>query len=210
MYGGPQLPGRPPNDNDGLVSSLVTGTLLALFFFSPLGTIFFGVFNSLILLGFSIPVILFVGFQLFNTFATVKGACPSCGSLAVVLKGDDQTNVCLNCGGEWGMSKASRKRGLAFKKYSYSLIIPNPSTSTVTLRATKDKKNLEVCNSSPFKGNGGGFGGRGQGPNVEDFFRGERAASYKPRNKEDDIQERKREKRETKIIDIDGEVKDVD
>ncbi|GMI45356.1 hypothetical protein TrCOL_g6529 [Triparma columacea] len=192
MYNGPNLPGGGPpgnNNNDALASSLVSLGLLGVVFFSPLGGLIFGFFNSLLFLSFTIPLILLLSFQAFNTFFIVTAECPSCGEEAKAVKGNDRTTPCLNCG--------------------------------ATLRVTKDKKGIEICNSPPDFGTGGSSSSSSPfNLNLDDFFKGEQAANFKTPGgvgmgrkrgggKGDDDEE-KRLKREKTIIDIDGEVKDAE
>jgi hypothetical protein len=96
-----QLPPSPKGPFDELKSILPTigtGILVALFFASPLGAIFFGIFNSLFVLALLTPFVLFVGFQIWSALYTVEATCPSCGQVPVrALKNGDPT-VCLNCG----------------------------------------------------------------------------------------------------------------
>jgi len=93
----------PPEDNNNRnpISDILPGfvTLFGLtaFFMSPLGGIFFAITNSLLLISFLTPVLLFVGFQIWKSVNTIDGACPSCGSPTFVMK-DDQPSVCFNCG----------------------------------------------------------------------------------------------------------------
>ncbi|GMI17063.1 hypothetical protein TrLO_g9638 [Triparma laevis f. longispina] len=122
--GGPGLPpsGGPPNgNNQQLVSSLVSLSLFALLFFSPIGQIFFSITNGLFILAFSIPLLAFAGFSIYRTFFIVEAPCPNCGAAAAAPRYNDgqpqQTSVCLTC-------------------QSF-------------LRATRDNKGLEICNQSP-------------------------------------------------------------
>ncbi|GMH86132.1 hypothetical protein TrST_g2019 [Triparma strigata] len=124
-FGGP--PGLPPSgggpngNNDQIVSSLVSISLFGLFFFSPIGKIFFSVTNGLFILAFSIPLLAFAAFSVYNTFFLVKDSCPSCGAAAVAPRssgdGTSATSFCLSCGS--------------------------------TIRATRDNKGLELCNPTP-------------------------------------------------------------
>ena len=93
----------PPenNNNRNPISDILPGIVtlfgLTAFFMSPLGGIFFAITNSLLLISFLTPVLLFVGFQIWKAVNTIDGACPSCGSPTFVMK-DDQPSVCFNCG----------------------------------------------------------------------------------------------------------------
>ncbi len=72
---------------------------LVLFFMSPLGGIFFAVTNSLFILALLAPILIGVGFNVWNYFNTIEGTCPSCGAPARVLKNIEAgPNICLNCG----------------------------------------------------------------------------------------------------------------
>ena len=110
MYKGPQLPGGggPKNNNDALVSSLVSVGLFGLFFFSPIGSFFFAAVNSLFLLAVSVPLALLVAFQLFNAIAVVKAPCPACGAEAAAIKGNDRISACLNCGATIRVTKDNK------------------------------------------------------------------------------------------------------
>jgi hypothetical protein len=103
----------PPSDNrnnDGLgtlASSLLTVGLTLAFFLSPLGAFVLGLFNSLIILTILTPVMLLVGFNIWQSFNTISGTCPSCGAPATVMKRqpsevnaalETSPSICLNCG----------------------------------------------------------------------------------------------------------------
>lgn len=75
----------------------MTIVALVAFFVSPLGGIFFTIFNSFVALAFITPVLLFVAFQTWQTFYTFDGPCPNCEATVKVLK-DQQPTICLNCG----------------------------------------------------------------------------------------------------------------
>lgn len=125
------LPGNNRNDNNNLqqlLPTIATFVGLTLFFFSPLGGIFFAITNSLFVLALLTPLIFFGGFQLWSKLNTIQGNCPSCGAPVVVMKnGNDSADnlflfsgsstPCLNCG--------------AF------------------VRATADQKGIELCNPPP-------------------------------------------------------------
>jgi len=76
----------------------VSVAVFGLLFFSPLGSIFFAVTNSLFLLAIGTPLLLFVAFQVWHTFFVIKAPCPSCGAPVAVMKGSEQTTGCFNCG----------------------------------------------------------------------------------------------------------------
>eukprot|EP00565_Helicotheca_tamesis_P009416 CAMPEP_0185740240 /NCGR_PEP_ID=MMETSP1171-20130828/37346_1 /TAXON_ID=374046 /ORGANISM="Helicotheca tamensis, Strain CCMP826" /LENGTH=254 /DNA_ID=CAMNT_0028412039 /DNA_START=130 /DNA_END=894 /DNA_ORIENTATION=+ len=91
--------GGPLNDLKQILPGVLTVIGLVAFFASPLGGIFFAITNSLLLISFLTPVILLVGFQLWQTFNTISGPCPNCSAPVRVLKNDDgQPSICLNCG----------------------------------------------------------------------------------------------------------------
>ena len=97
MYNLP--PGRN-NNNNGLGEILVgilTIVGVIAFFASPLGALVFAFFNSILVLSFTIPIVLFVAFQAWQFFNTVQGPCPSCGTPVRVLK-DSSPGLCFNCG----------------------------------------------------------------------------------------------------------------
>lgn len=95
----------PSNDRNNDLGPLVSGVLtflgIILFFASPLGALFFAVFNSLVFLSIAIPVAAAVGFQVWQYFNTISGPCPSCGSPLRVMKQsgmESAPSICLNCG----------------------------------------------------------------------------------------------------------------
>jgi len=94
----------PPGRGGGgglndILPGIVTLAGLTLFFFSPLGGIFFAVTNTLFAFAFLTPFLFIVGFQLWQFFNTIEGPCPNCGSPVRVLKEDGgQASLCLNCG----------------------------------------------------------------------------------------------------------------
>ena len=94
----------PPGGGGGKKSELgqvaaavLTFAGLAAFFLSPLGGIFFAVFNSILALSILIPVGGFVAFQVWSYFNTVSGACPNCGAAVTAMK-DGSPSLCFNCG----------------------------------------------------------------------------------------------------------------
>jgi predicted RNA-binding Zn-ribbon protein involved in translation (DUF1610 family) len=91
----------PSNKNDDGLGEVLGGVfaLLAViaFFASPLGAIFFALFNSLVALAFILPVGAIVAFQAWQFLNTTQGACPSCSAPIRVLK-DGSPSLCLNCG----------------------------------------------------------------------------------------------------------------
>jgi hypothetical protein len=108
MYNLPPPSGNNNNNNNQkgddlqaiLVSVLTVGGVVA-FFASPLGAIFFAVFNSLVLLAILLPVLGIVGFNLWQYWNTMEAPCPNCGAPARVLKNTGvapNPSLCLNCG----------------------------------------------------------------------------------------------------------------
>lgn len=91
----------PPKKDDNGLGDLATSALgligLVAFFVSPLGGIFFALFNSLVAFLFLAPVVGLVGFQGWKFFNTIDGPCPNCGAPCTVLK-DDSPSICLSCG----------------------------------------------------------------------------------------------------------------
>eukprot|EP00547_Thalassionema_nitzschioides_P002908 CAMPEP_0194199556 /NCGR_PEP_ID=MMETSP0156-20130528/537_1 /TAXON_ID=33649 /ORGANISM="Thalassionema nitzschioides, Strain L26-B" /LENGTH=177 /DNA_ID=CAMNT_0038924473 /DNA_START=227 /DNA_END=758 /DNA_ORIENTATION=- len=94
--------GGNKNDIDQIVRGVATIAGLAVFFLSPLGSIFFAVTNSLFLLALLLPVGAYVAFNAWQYFNTIKGPCPNCGTECAVLKGEKNSlgmpSLCLNCG----------------------------------------------------------------------------------------------------------------
>lgn len=98
--------GRGEGGEDGiatkigdLLTPIVTIAGLVLFFMSPLGGIFFAITNSLFVLALLTPILIGVGFNVWNYFNTIEATCPSCGAPARVLKDIEAgPNICLNCG----------------------------------------------------------------------------------------------------------------
>lgn len=85
---------------DGLgavATSVLTFAGITLFFLSPLGGLFFAVFNSLLALAILIPVGGFVAFQVWTYLNTVQGNCANCGAPVQVMK-DGTPSICLSCG----------------------------------------------------------------------------------------------------------------
>ena len=95
----------PPEDdnNNGLgqlLPSIISLLALGLFFFSPLGALFFAVTNTLLAFTIFAPFILYIGFQVWQYFYTIEGPCPACGSPVRVLKDVQQPSICFNCGSQ--------------------------------------------------------------------------------------------------------------
>jgi len=95
------LPPGGGNNRSGGLGQVATAALTFLavvaFFLSPLGALFFAVFNSLVALSILIPVGAFVAFQIWQYFYTVKGPCPNCAAPCQVTK-DGAPSICFNCG----------------------------------------------------------------------------------------------------------------
>mmetsp|Transcript_1441 Transcript_1441/g.3118 ORF Transcript_1441/g.3118 Transcript_1441/m.3118 type:complete len:257 (+) Transcript_1441:110-880(+) len=94
----PPSPKGPKEQLESILPTIATGVLVALFFASPLGGIFFAVTNSLFVLALLTPVILFAGFQVWTALYTFEAPCPSCGALPVRALKSGEPSVCLNCG----------------------------------------------------------------------------------------------------------------
>ena len=90
--------GNDQNDLAGILTGLGTVAAIALFFASPLGTIFFAITNSLFLLALLFPILAIVAFQAWQLVFTLEGPCPNCGAPVRVLKDDEQPTLCLSCG----------------------------------------------------------------------------------------------------------------
>jgi hypothetical protein len=93
----------PDNDRNGLGSflpSIVSIVALGLFFFSPLGALFFAVTNTLFAFAILTPFILYAGFQVWQYFYTIEGPCPTCGAPVRVLKEGQDPSICFNCGSQ--------------------------------------------------------------------------------------------------------------
>lgn len=71
--GGPK---GPFEQIEAILPTIVTGVLVALFFASPLGGIFFAVTNSLFVLALLTPLVLYVGFQIWSALYTADSIKP--------------------------------------------------------------------------------------------------------------------------------------
>ena len=137
--------GGGKNDVGALLSSVGFFALTVAFFLSPLGGFVLTIMNSFLLLALLLPVLGIVGFQAWQYFNTISGACPNCGAPVTVLKsqpnGEDVPSVCFSCG--------------AIIQANYE----NTGIDNVTGRSTIDDQ------SSPFGGGGASifdiFGGGG-------------------------------------------------
>jgi hypothetical protein len=94
-------PGDGNNDKSSEVrevtSAILTFAGMALFFISPLGGIFFALFNSFLAFVILLPVGAFAALNVWQYFNTVTGTCPNCGAGMKALK-DESPTICLNCG----------------------------------------------------------------------------------------------------------------
>jgi hypothetical protein len=107
MYNLPPSGGGGGNNNgelQGLLGGLGLMAMIALFFASPLGSIFFAITNSLFLLALLLPIGAVVAFQTWQFFYTLEGPCPNCGAPVRVLKdgsttsSQPQPSLCFSCG----------------------------------------------------------------------------------------------------------------
>ena len=92
--------GSGDDRSDGLgdvTTAILTFAGITLFFLSPLGGLFFAVFNSLLALAILIPLGGFVAFQVWIYLNTVKGNCPNCATPVQATK-DGSPSLCFNCG----------------------------------------------------------------------------------------------------------------
>jgi hypothetical protein len=94
----PPSPKGPLEQIQAILPTIVTGLLVALFFASPLGGAFFAITNTLFVLAFLTPFLLFAGFQIWTALYTIEAPCPSCGQLPVRALKNGEPSVCLNCG----------------------------------------------------------------------------------------------------------------
>lgn len=102
----PPSPKGPLEQFQAILPTIATGVLVALFFASPLGGAFFAITNTLFVLAFVTPFLLFAGFQIWSALYTVEAPCPSCGQLPVRALKNGEPTVCLNCG---AFSRANEK-----------------------------------------------------------------------------------------------------
>jgi hypothetical protein len=93
--------GGGPRVGDVVRGALGIALILA-FFASPLGGLVFGLFNSLLVLSFVLPLVVSVGYQVWVSLSTISGTCPNCGVPARVIKADKDgiasPSLCFNCG----------------------------------------------------------------------------------------------------------------
>jgi len=94
-------PGGGGSNNKSELGQIATAVLtfaaVTLFFISPLGGLFFALFNSLLALSILIPVGAFVAFQVWSYLNTVTGVCPNCTAQVKATK-DGSPSLCFNCG----------------------------------------------------------------------------------------------------------------
>lgn len=94
----------PPSGGGGKKSELgeIATTVLTFlgitaFFISPLGGLFFALFNSLLALAILVPIGGIVAFNVWQYFNTTTGTCPNCGS-PVKAMNDESPSFCFTCG----------------------------------------------------------------------------------------------------------------
>ena len=80
-----------------LTSTILTFFGIVAFFVSPLGGIFFTLFNSFIAFLILAPIGLFMALNIWEYFNTITGVCPNCQAPIKVLKNETPT-ICYNCG----------------------------------------------------------------------------------------------------------------
>jgi hypothetical protein len=91
-------------DWKALGTSVLSIVGVVVFFASPLGGIFFGIFNSFLLLSILLPFIGVAALQFWQAFNTVQGSCPACGAPIRVVKNKSSSllpeapGLCFNCG----------------------------------------------------------------------------------------------------------------
>lgn len=73
----------PKSEFEAILPTITTGILVALFFASPLGGIFFAVFNSIFVLALLTPFVLFGGFQLWKTLYTIEDVLRNSGDVLI-------------------------------------------------------------------------------------------------------------------------------
>jgi hypothetical protein len=95
----PSGPKGPLEQIQAILPTIGTALLVALFFASPLGGLFFALFNSIFVLALLTPLILYGGFQIWSALYTIEAPCPSCGVIPIrVLKNGGEPSICINCG----------------------------------------------------------------------------------------------------------------
>jgi hypothetical protein len=101
MYNLPPGGGRGGGGLGDILKGAAGLILTVAFFASPIGGFILSVVNSFVLLAFLIPTIATLGFQAWQYFNTISGACPNCGAPARVMKtkdGESTPTMCFNCG----------------------------------------------------------------------------------------------------------------
>jgi len=78
--------GGGKNDVGDIAKGALSIALTIAFFASPLGGIVLSIFNSFFVFLLVTPLVLTVGFQLWQKLNTVEAACPSCGVQVTVMK----------------------------------------------------------------------------------------------------------------------------
>jgi hypothetical protein len=81
-----------------LTSTIVTLLAVTAFFVSPLGGIFFALFNSFVAFLILAPITAIAAFNLWEYFNTITGTCPNCNSPIKVLTDEATPTICFNCG----------------------------------------------------------------------------------------------------------------
>lgn len=95
----PSGPKGPLEQIQAILPTIGTALLVALFFASPLGGLFFALFNSIFVLALLTPLILYGGFQIWSALYIIEAPCPSCGVIPIrVLKNGGEPSICINCG----------------------------------------------------------------------------------------------------------------
>lgn len=102
----PSGPKGPLEEFKAILPTIGTAVLIGLFFASPLGGAFFAITNTLFVLAFVTPFLLFAGFQIWSALYTIEAPCPSCGQLPIRALKNGEPTVCLNCG---AFSRANEK-----------------------------------------------------------------------------------------------------
>jgi hypothetical protein len=94
----------PPGEDDSksselreLTTAILTFVGIIAFFVSPLGGIFFALFNSFVALVVLLPIGTIAAINVWQYFSTITGSCPNCGVEIKVLK-DESPSICFNCG----------------------------------------------------------------------------------------------------------------
>jgi len=169
----------PGGSYEEVIPGILTLAGIALFLFSPLGGIFFAITNSLFLFAFLTPVILFVGFQIWQAFYTLEDACPSCSVPVRVMKDEKASPViCFSCGKLVRSTRA--KNGIELCNDPNSILQDNEGS---------------IFGNSFFGG-----GGRSDIFNEEELFSSNNQADRKNSSSAKD-----KAKREGTIIDVDIE-----